>query len=226
MRAGGGTARMGERHGPMGSFQDRDKDGDWAGLASGPPAKEDRIYQMCQPDMCRELFWSSDYRALLELMDFDQKTGVMYPNEFGRKECGDPKTAFAKSQRILRLYGRTLKVKALFFDPSKGNVHPLMLCREFLELHHAVQVVLPRYQKETKGKFQTADSLETGLQKVLDSTSDEGGAGGGGNKRTREPTEGTSTGRGIGKHAMRLTTTKLNKRLKRTIPMSFDQYII
>jgi hypothetical protein len=210
-----------------GAFDDRDNDdANWAGQVSGPPAKQDRVYQMCQPDMCREFFWSQDYLALLELMDFDIKTGVMVPNKFGQKECGNPQEAYKKSQRILRLYGRTLKVKALFFDPQKmKNIHPLLLCREYLELHHAVQVVLPRYQKQAKGKYQSPDGLEQGLTALVDSTTDEGGAGGGGNKRTREPTEGFAQGRGLGKHAMKFGSTRQNKRAKRTVTMSFDQNI-
>jgi hypothetical protein len=140
-------------------------DPDWGGKISGPLKKEDLAYQMCHPRMCWRLFTKANYENLLKLMTFSTKNGKMFPNEEGIHECGGPDKALAASQQIIKNYGRTLQIQKLLFDPANGHVDPLMICREYLELHEATRVALRNYQRETKGDFHQKDGMELATER-------------------------------------------------------------
>ena len=146
---------------------------DWGGKVSGPLKKEELAYQMCHPRMCFRFFQKDNYENLMKLMTFSQEDGHMYPNEDGQKECGDPQQAFSANQQILQNYGRTLQIQSLLYDPTKDpNVDPLLICKEYLELHEATRVALKRYMKTTKGDYHQPDGMELGLREFNNQDAD------------------------------------------------------
>lgn len=202
--------------------QDRKSEGrdpDWGGKISGPLKKEDLAYQMCHPRMCFRLFQKDNYENLMKLMTFSTKDGRMFPNHDGRMECGDPEQAFAANQQILKNYGRTLQLQSLLYDPTRDpNVDPLMICKEYLELHEATRVALKRYMKTTKGDYWQPDGMELGLKQFNNQDADGMSQG---YKRARSSASESAAFIDNNKFAPKLKRTKLQMQ---RVPQKLETY--